>query len=83
MLQNSDCFPEITKTAAPLAISQRSRVLCYADDARSLWAQIKELVNSDPQACHQPIEMLSRSRAERPGERKRERRQGFSGKDQT
>ncbi|GAA6096034.1 uncharacterized [Tachysurus ichikawai] len=31
--------------------------------------QIKELINSDPRACHQPIEILSRSRAERPEER--------------
>lgn len=65
-------FSKMTKNCSSFAISQRSRVLCYADDARSLCAQIKELINSDPQACHQPIEILSRSRAKRPGERARD-----------
>lgn len=59
------------KNCSSFAISQCSRVLCYADDAHSLCAQIKELVRSDPRACHQPIEILSRSQAERPGERAR------------
>lgn len=61
-------FWNYKKKGSSFAISQRSRVLCYADDAHLLCAQIKELVSGDPQACHQPIQILSRSRAERPGE---------------
>lgn len=72
LLQSSNSFLKWQKTCSSFAISQHSRVLCYADDARSLCAQIKELINSDPQACHQPIEILSRSWAERPGESARD-----------
>ncbi|KAG7322667.1 hypothetical protein KOW79_014013 [Hemibagrus wyckioides] len=69
LLQNSEQVFQNDRNCSLVANSQHSRVLCYADDARSLCAQIKALVNSDPQACHQQIEILSRSRVERPKER--------------